>query len=62
MEREAVMLAERECLRFLGRVEQYKAAPRSQAWTPNREAAAVKRASIDLTHALADMRTGRKDR
>jgi hypothetical protein len=33
--------------------------PRSSSW-PGRESAAVKRASMDLSRALADLRQGRK--
>lgn len=47
-----VLIAEEEAKRFLDRVQAYKEADKNS----NKESAAMKRASMDLTRALADLR------
>lgn len=47
-----VLIAEEEAERFLDRVQAYKKADKNS----NKESAAMKRASMDLTRALADVR------
>jgi hypothetical protein len=46
------LIAEEEAKRFLERVQAYKEADKYS----NKESAAMKRASMDLTRALADLR------
>lgn len=57
MNLEAVKTAESEARRFLRRVQDMKEKNKDQpSWVPAKEKAAVKRASMDLTRALADLR------
>ena len=57
-------LAVAEAQRFLEKAEMYKDAtaglPEGKAWmTAGKERSSVKRASMDLTRALSDLRQGR---
>ncbi|MBR0676649.1 hypothetical protein GXW77_10725 [Roseomonas alkaliterrae] len=56
-ERQRVAEAEAEARRFLKRVAQWKAA-RKEPGTHPRESGAMKRASMDLSRALATLRKG----
>lgn len=56
-ERQRVDEAEAEARRFLKRVAQWKAA-RKEPGTHPRESGAMKRASMDLSRALATLRKG----
>lgn len=48
-----------EARRFMRAVDQHEIAVAMEPGTHPRESAAVRRASMDLTRALADMRAGR---
>jgi hypothetical protein len=60
--KENLAQAKRECLRFLDRVKLLEIKARDgvdREWDhywPSKETAAVRRASLDLTRALADLR------
>lgn len=51
-----IAVAEAEAKRFLQRVAELRAAKKREPGTHPRQNAAVKRASMDLTRALADVR------
>ncbi len=58
MKAETLKAAEAEAKRFLARCAEYRkaAGDRIGYWDHPRESGAVKRASMDLTRALADLR------
>ena len=60
-ERLRVAEAEAEARRFLKRVDQWKAAQKEPGTHP-RESGAMKRASMDLSRALATLRRGDQSR
>jgi len=60
-EKARVAEAEAEARRFLKRVDQWKAA-RKEPGTHPRESGAMKRASMDLSRALAALRKGDAER
>lgn len=59
MDAAKLIAAEAEALRFLNRVDAYKKAIAANDYGAPRESGAVKRASMDLTRALADLRKPR---
>ena len=56
MDAAKLIAAEAEAIRFLSRVDAYKKAITATVYGSPRESGAVKRASMDLTRALADLR------
>jgi hypothetical protein len=56
MNREKIANAKREAKRFLERVHAYEANPPQYEFVGSKEGGALKRASMDLTRALADLR------
>lgn len=56
MTEEKLKAAEFEAKRFLERVKTLRKANAEHAWTNPREHGAVRRASLDLTRALANLR------
>jgi hypothetical protein len=51
-----IMTAAAEAKRFLERVRQYQENEPQYEFSPSKEGGALKRASMDLTRALADLR------
>jgi hypothetical protein len=56
MNRTKITTAAAEARRFLKAVKAYEANPPIYEFTGNKETGALRRASMDLTRALADMR------
>ena len=60
METCAVEQAIKEAKRFVARAELYLADPPEYQWSGSMKSGALRRSSMDLTRALADMRQNRK--
>jgi len=58
MNAETLDRAKKEALRFVDRIRAYQAAA-CDGGAPGKDRAAVRRASMDLTRTLADLRQGR---